>query len=223
MSSVQEKWRCDVAPVCRMFEEVLGAGVAARTKERYRAFDEKVRLLQLALVHRRYIWQTHDVVTIADRRRSAVGDVGLEEAADSERGAGRGRAVYPPRRRGGCRSCLPPAQPVVERLRLRLDGGRVPRKGGERFWRSEQAWLIPARAWASGLSLAPPWRCSRSDWNARRCRCHLFPRKRVFIEVNLGREYHAWHARHIYVVSSGRCEAAPQVDADPCPGLNARV
>eukprot|EP00965_Chrysotila_dentata_P087181 2878185-Pleurochrysis_carterae.AAC.4 len=43
----------------------------------------------LAIVSGRYVWEPCDVIAIADRRRSAVGDVRLVEAADGEGRAGR--------------------------------------------------------------------------------------------------------------------------------------
>eukprot|EP00965_Chrysotila_dentata_P089169 2944478-Pleurochrysis_carterae.AAC.1 len=61
----------------------------------------------------------------------------------------------------------------------------------------------------------------RSDGQARRGRC-LFPGKQVFVEVDFGREHYPRYTWYVHVVSSGRCEAASEIYADPCSGFNAR-
>eukprot|EP00965_Chrysotila_dentata_P068925 2277720-Pleurochrysis_carterae.AAC.1 len=82
---VQEQRRGHVAPVCWVLEEVFSSCVASRTEKGDSALDEKIVLLEFSLVVRQHVGESHYVFAVADRRWSAVGDVGREEPADRER------------------------------------------------------------------------------------------------------------------------------------------
>eukprot|EP00965_Chrysotila_dentata_P260898 6214072-Pleurochrysis_carterae.AAC.2 len=67
-----------------VFQEIFGTGIAPGAKKGSRSLDEYVRLLQFTLVSGRHVWKPNDVLAIADRGRSTVCYVGLEETTDGK-------------------------------------------------------------------------------------------------------------------------------------------
>eukprot|EP00965_Chrysotila_dentata_P141275 4669306-Pleurochrysis_carterae.AAC.1 len=78
MTGVHEERGGDVPPVRGVLQE-----------ERRCSFDEDISLLKSTLMSGRHAWETSNVLAIADRRWSAIRDVGLEETADRESRTGR--------------------------------------------------------------------------------------------------------------------------------------
>eukprot|EP00965_Chrysotila_dentata_P212881 6187302-Pleurochrysis_carterae.AAC.4 len=62
-----------------MLENIFGLSIARSTEEAHGAPDEFVGVAKLATVLVRDVWQPHEKIPIAHRRRSAVGHGGCRE------------------------------------------------------------------------------------------------------------------------------------------------
>eukprot|EP00965_Chrysotila_dentata_P040050 1330124-Pleurochrysis_carterae.AAC.4 len=114
---MQEERRSHVPSVSEVLKQVLSSRVTSCSKQGGGAFNQNVGLVKLALVLRRNVRKSRNVVSISDRRRSPVrlNTVVMQSLRHMFRlsnvlkggrrqSPAEGRAADPPRARDDCRS-----------------------------------------------------------------------------------------------------------------------